>query len=136
MRPKPVPAAITNRVTVVGPCASGKSELVARLKSLGYDARHCAQEHSYVPDMWQRLSRPQVLVYLDASLAVIANRRKIDYGAAYLAVQRERLAHARAHCHIYLHTDPLSVDDVAQKVVKELQALGVEAGSEETQGDN
>jgi hypothetical protein len=120
-----IPAAVPGRIAVVGPCASGKSELVARLRALGYDVRHCAQEHSYVPDMWQRLSRPQVLVYLDASLGAIGRRRKIDYGEAYLAEQRARLAHARAHCQLYVHTDDLDPEGVLAVAVAGLRGLGV-----------
>ena len=135
MRASAVPTPVLGRVTVVGPCASGKSELVARLQALGYDARHCAQEHSYVPDMWQRLSRPQVLVYLDVSLDVIEDRGRIGYEAAYLAVQRERLAHARAHCDIYVDTDALGADDVAQRVVAGLQVRGI-GPQEESGADN
>jgi hypothetical protein len=121
MRDRPLPDAVPGRIAVVGPCASGKSELVARLQALGYEARHCAQEHSYVPDMWQRLSRPQVLVYLDASLQSIAQRRRIDYDAAYLEEQRRRLAHARAHCHIYVDTDLLNLRGVLAAVLRGLR---------------
>src|SRR6476660_778659 len=41
------------RVVVVGVCSSGKSTLVGRLKTAGYDAHACSQEHSYVPHLWQ-----------------------------------------------------------------------------------
>ena len=104
------------RVAVVGPCGAGKSELVRRLRSWGYEARECAQEHSYVPDMWQRLSRPEVLVYLDASAESIGRRLGRSADPAYLAEQRRRLAHAREHCNIYVHTDGLESDEVATRV--------------------
>ena len=55
-------------IKVVGPCASGKSSLTARLRELGYDAHSAAQDHSYVPDMWQRLNPPDVLIYLDVTV--------------------------------------------------------------------
>ena len=42
----------TLRIAVVGPCASGKSTFAKALKAAGYEARHPAQEHSYVPNMW------------------------------------------------------------------------------------
>ncbi|HEX5503007.1 MAG TPA: hypothetical protein VFW96_10315, partial [Thermomicrobiales bacterium] len=45
------------RVVVVGPCAAGKTTLVARLRARGHDAAVCAQEHSGVPYLWQ-LTRP------------------------------------------------------------------------------
>jgi hypothetical protein len=103
-------------VVVVGPDAAGKSELVKRLRALGYNARSCAQEHSYVPDMWQRLSRPDFLIYLDAHLEAIARRRKIGWGQRRLDALNARLAHARAHCDLYLATDDLKPAEVVARV--------------------
>src|SRR5688572_25288897 len=44
-------------VLIVGVCSAGKSTLAANLKEKGYRVRTCAQEHSYVPHLWQ-LSKP------------------------------------------------------------------------------
>jgi hypothetical protein len=115
------PIPIVGRVAVVGVCASGKSVLVEALRALGYDARHVAQEHSYVPDMWQRLSRPQVLVYLDASLATMRRRRDPSFPVALLEEQQRRLQHARRHCQIYVCTDALTEDQVLAQVVAALE---------------
>lgn len=103
------------RVVVVGPCASGKSVLVEGLTRLGYDAQACAQEHSYVPTMWQ-MDEPDLLVYLDATLATICKRRGDDFPATELAAQQERLADARQHCHLYLKTDDLTAKKVLRRV--------------------
>lgn len=100
-------------VAVVGPCASGKSTLVAALKAAGYDARHPAQEHSFVPDMWQRLVDPDVLIYLDVSYEAYRQRRpKDDAGPEYLEMQRARLAHARANADLAVDTSELTAADV------------------------
>ena len=120
-RVSPVPG----RVAVVGICASGKSTLVEKLCALGVDARCCAQEHSYVPDMWQRLSRPQILVYLDASLHTVHERGRPEYGAALLETQRQRLAHARDHCRIYVDTDGMTITEVLDRVRQMLLYLGI-----------
>lgn len=117
---------VRGRVTVVGVCASGKTALVGGLRGRGYDARHCVQEHSYVPDMWERFSRPEVLVYLDASLRTVQRRRAIEYGAAHLAEQRRRLAHARLHCHVYVQTDALTEAQTLERVIAELHRFGLE----------
>lgn len=123
---RPWPPPIEGRVTVVGVCAAGKTELVERLRARGYDARHCIQEHSLVPDMWRRISRPEVLVYLDASLEAIRRRRpNEDYDAAYIQEQRRRLTHARQHCQVYIPTDALSVEGVLERVLVALDELGV-----------
>ena len=113
------------RVVVVGPDAAGKTELVGRLRALGYNARSCAQEHSYVPDMWRRLARPDFLVYLDAGLDAIARRRPIDWGQERLDKLNARLAHARDHCDLYLLTDDLEPSEVVDRVQGALSELGI-----------
>ena len=105
------------RIAVVGPCASGKTALVERLRKLGYEARECVQEHSYVPTMWQKISQPDVLVYLDASLAAIAERRSADWSEEYLAKLNRRLSHARQHCDLYIQTDELSEEEVLERAL-------------------
>ena len=105
------------RVAVVGPCAAGKSTLIPYLASAGYEARHPAQEHSYVQDMWQRVTKPDVLIFLDVSYEEARRRRPtIDGGPQRLAAQQERLAHARQNCDFYLDTSPLSRAEVRQAV--------------------
>ena len=105
------------RIAIVGPCASGKTVLAERLQGLGYEAHECAQEHSYVPTMWQRIARPEVLIYLDANLPTIAERRAIGWSEQYLAEQNRRLSHARQHCHLYIQTDGLSEGEVLEIVL-------------------
>ena len=105
------------RVKIVGPCAAGKTALERKLRALGYDARSCAQEHSYAPHMWRTLSKPDVLIYLDAQLAAIARRRHIDFGEEYLVTLRLRLRDARARCDLYLPTDHLSESEVLRRVL-------------------
>lgn len=111
------------RVAVVGPCTSGKSTLTAALLALGYDARQPAQEHSYVPDMWQRLVKPDVLVYLDVSYEAASQRRRISWGPERLDKQAGRLAHARQHANLYINTTWLSATDVLAQVVGYLKTL-------------
>jgi cytidylate kinase len=108
-------------VAVVGPCASGKSTLVAALRVAGYEARQPAQEHSYVPDMWRRLVDPDVLIYLDLSYAAYRQRRpKDDAGPEYLKMQRARLGHARAHANLVIDTSRLTAEAVATRVLAAL----------------
>ena len=105
------------KVAVVGACASGKSTLVAVLKEAGYEARHVAQEHSYVPAMWQRISQPDVLIYLDLDYSTLRVRRPwLDFRPEHLAEQNRRLEHAREHCHLYIDTNQLNSDEVQGQV--------------------
>jgi thymidylate kinase len=113
------------KVVVVGPDAAGKSTLVRHLCACGYNAHSCAQDHSYVADMWQRVARPDFLVFLDAQLRTIARRRAIDWGQQRLDEQQARLAHARAHCDLYLPTDDLTPSQVVGIVQTALSASGI-----------
>ena len=105
-------------IGVVGPCASGKTTLVAGLNRLGYHTRHIAQEHSYVKDMWLRLTNPDVLIFLDASHPSTCQRRKLNWTEAEWQEQQFRLRHAREHADLYLDTDRLSAEQVLERVVE------------------
>jgi hypothetical protein len=111
-------------IAVVGPCASGKSTLVKHLKGRGYNARSVAQDHSYVPDMWRRITDPDLLIFLDARLDTIARRRRIGWGRRYLADEHHRLRHARRHCDLYLATDDLTEEMVLERVLAFLEEIG------------
>ncbi len=109
-------------VGIVGPCAAGKSTLIQNLRGRGYRLKHIAQEHSYVPDMWQRLTRPDVLVFLDVSFEESNRRRPMPWREADYAEQQHRLRHARAHADFYLLTDGLTPEEVAARVEAFLRA--------------
>ncbi len=50
------------------------------LKQRGYpNARPISQEHSYVPYMWQRITNPDVLIYLDVSFENAQKRRWLNW---------------------------------------------------------
>jgi len=117
-------------VGVVGPCAAGKSALVAALRAHGLNAREIGQEHSHVPDMWQRLTQPDVLVYLDVSWEAAQRRRPSDVDAGWWAELSHRLRHARKGADIYVRTDEMSEDQVAQTVIDALPAYLALASSQ------
>jgi len=110
-------------IGVVGPCGAGKSSLVSGLRSNGFLPRHIAQEHSYVPDMWHRLTNPDVLVYLEVSYENTIVRRKLDWTLAEYQEQLRRLNHARQHADLVVDTDRLTVDGVLQAVVAYIQSI-------------
>ncbi|MFQ5400958.1 MAG: hypothetical protein ACE5E7_15345 [Anaerolineae bacterium] len=110
------------RIAIVGPCAAGKTTLANALKAVGYEVRQPAQEHSYVPDMWRRMSNPDVLIYLDIDYANSKARRPYrDEPPQWLEEQRKRLALARQHCDLYLDTSNLTPDQVKAKVFSFLE---------------
>ncbi len=117
--PKKEPPGLSDwLIGIVGPCASGKSTLIEGLNHLGYHTRHIAQEHSYVQDMWQRLTNPDILIFLDATYPTTCLRRKLDWSESDWQEQQRRLRHAKEHADLYLDTDQLSAEEVLNKVVE------------------
>jgi deoxyadenosine/deoxycytidine kinase len=110
-------------IGVVGPCGSGKSTLVAGLEKHGYPCRHIAQEHSYVPAMWQKIAKPDILIYLSATFPVSSARRKLDWQAKDYDEQIRRLDHARQHAHLFIDTDDMTPEQVLQKALDYLTEI-------------
>jgi deoxyadenosine/deoxycytidine kinase len=106
----------------VGPCGAGKSTLVAGLENRGYSCRHIAQEHSYVQTMWQKIAKPDILIYLEASFPISTSRRKLKWLETDHREQLRRLTHARQHAHLIVNTDDLTPEEVLQKALDFLQA--------------
>lgn len=94
-------------IGIVGPCGAGKSTLASKLAESGFSIRHIAQEHSYVPTMWQRITKPDVLIYLDVSYENTVKRRSLDWTESEYQEQLLRLRHARLHADYYLDTNHL-----------------------------
>lgn len=116
----PLPPLIPGRITVVGVCGAGKSSLVAELCARGYDAHECLQEHSFLADMWRRVSRPQVLVMLHAARQTLLSRSYSYVSPALYQDQINKLAHACAHAQIYVNTDNLEIQSVGSLVLSYL----------------
>ncbi len=120
---------VEDAIVVVGVCGAGKSTLVRGLCALGYRARECVQEHSYVPTLWCRHGRPRVLICLNASADAVSRRLGGRWEESALEVQRERLALARESCDLYLETDGLTAEGARQAVLRYLEAHGVLPGA-------
>jgi cytidylate kinase len=101
-------------IGVVGPCGSGKSTLIAGLEGHGYRCRHIAQEHSYVQAMWQIISQPDILIYLNSSFQTSTARRRLDWQEKDYNEQLRRLAHAREHADLAIDTDDRTPANVLQ----------------------
>lgn len=108
------------KLGVVGPCAAGKTTLIAGLKKHGYEARHIAQEHSYVADMWKRLTNPDILIYLHVSYPLTLVRRQMNWTEAEYQTQLGRLRHAREHADLIIDTDLIGTEEVLQGVLEYL----------------
>ncbi len=108
------------RVVVVGPCASGKSTLVAGLHQAGVDAWGVGQEHSAVRSLWAR-RKPDLVVALDLDLEYVRARRGASWPADLYAIQHERLRDAFANADIMLDTGITSEQDVLTAVLNLVQ---------------
>lgn len=104
-------------IGVVGPCGSGKSTLIAGLERNGYRCRHIAQEHSYVKNMWQVLTAPDLLIFLQSSYLSSTTRRKLNWSVEDFEEQQRRLSHAYQHAHLVIETDELSAGEVLAQVL-------------------
>jgi adenylate kinase family enzyme len=110
-------------IGVVGPCGSGKSTLIAGLEQNGYTCRHIAQEHSYVQAMWQKIAKPDILIFLEASFPVSTARRKLTWQKRDHDEQLRRLSHARQHANVVIDTDALTPEQVLQRILEYLKEM-------------
>lgn len=105
------------RVVVVGPCASGKSTLVAALRAHGYDASVSAQEHSAIPRLWQHTD-PDVLIALVVNIDAVRERRDASWPGWLHDVQEERLANAQDAADLVIDTSALEPQEVAERAIQ------------------
>jgi len=108
-------------IGLVGPCAAGKSTIAGFLKAAGYRVRHIAQEHSYVPHMWRRITNPDFLVYLDVTYENTLLRRNLRGTREEYDVQIDRLLHARTHADLVIDTNQLTPSDVVNLILEALK---------------
>lgn len=125
------------RVVVVGPCASGKSTLVAGLRRLGFEAAACGQEHSEIPTLW-RHSDPDVVVALEVDLETIRARRGVTEWPDWLYdAQRRRLRQAEAAAAIHIDTTVFDAEAVLELVAAQLgeDAVWEDGGGSRRRGE-
>lgn len=91
------------------------------LQERGYDAREVIQEHSYVPTMWQRITQPDLLIYLDVSQEIAGQRRASESSVAWWDKLKQRLQHARQHADLFIETDNLCSQEVLSRALAFLQ---------------
>ena len=109
-------------IAIVGPCASGKTTLARGLEEHGILARQVVQEHSYVPEMWQVITNPDYLIYLEASFQSCSNRKPLNWQENDYDEQLSRLAHARENCNLLIQTDDRTEGEVLEAVLDALRS--------------
>jgi cytidylate kinase len=108
-------------IGIVGPCGSGKTTLSKLLIERGYRSRAIAQEHSFVPTMWRRITNPNFLVHLEASFDISTSRKKLNWNLGEYQEQLRRLEHSHTYADLIIQTDFLSPDQVLQTVIDYLK---------------
>lgn len=69
-----------------------------------------------MPDMWQRMVNPWVLIYLDVSYQESMRRRPLDMSKAEFEEQVQRLSNALEHADYYIYTDGFTPQQVLNAV--------------------
>mgnify|MGYP000906944216 CR=1 FL=1 len=108
-------------IGIVGPCGSGKSTLQAGLEKHGYRCRHIAQEHSYVKQMWQVITKPDLLIFLECSFENCTDRRKLNWLISDYQEQQRRLSHAHEHANLIIDTNIKNPEQVLDTALKFLE---------------
>lgn len=112
------------RIGIVGPCKSGKSTLAHNLKQHGYDAHQIAQEHSFAPSMWQKIGRPDLLIYLHCEYPTTVERG-LNWNEADYVEEMVRLANARRHADFEISTDEQGPEELLNQVLEFLRSANV-----------
>jgi thymidylate kinase len=107
----------TVKIGVVGICGAGKTTLAEGLKKHGIPVRQIAQEHSYVPEMWQIISNPDVLIFLEVAYPITLKRKNFHWSREEYQQQADRLRHAYQHADLRIDTDELTPDEVLKRVL-------------------
>jgi gluconate kinase len=108
------------KIAVVGGCGSGKTTIVRELQARGYDAYVVGQEHSSVPDLWNR-RHPDAVIFLDVTLEAVRERRGPSWPEWLFKAQQGRLECASTGADIHVNTADLSVSQTVQHIVHSLK---------------
>ena len=117
-RPK---AEDSTKIVVVGPCAAGKSTLVAALQARGYDAHVSGQEHSAIASLWQH-SHPDILISLEVDISAVWTRRGRDWPEWLHDIQVQRLRDASEAADLAIDTTDLDPGGVVDRVLAYLSS--------------
>ncbi len=110
-------------IGLVGPCKSGKTTLKNGLIKRGYLGKQIAQEHSFSPTMWKKLTNPDVLIFLQVSFETSNLRGKLNWIEKDYIEQQNRISHARNNADLIIETDEKSIDEVLETAINYIEGL-------------
>jgi thymidylate kinase len=73
--------------------------------------------------MWERITKPDILIYLDVSYEITLKRKNLNWTRAEYITQIYRLQHARQNAQILINTDLLTPEELVSVAVAEIDAL-------------
>ena len=73
--------------------------------------------------MWQVITKPAVLIFLECSFENSTSRRKLNWLPADHEEQLRRLSHAREHADIVIDTNFLTPDEVLALALTHLRGF-------------
>jgi hypothetical protein len=73
--------------------------------------------------MWQRLTNPDILIFLQCSFENSTTRRKLNWLRADHEEQMRRLSHAFEHADLIVDTNSLNPEEVLAQVLEFLKKM-------------
>ncbi len=73
-----------------------------------------------MPDMWKRLTHPDILIYLETSYETTIVRKSLNWTREEYAEQLYRLRNAIENAQIIINTDELTPQQLVTKAVNEI----------------
>jgi thymidylate kinase len=67
--------------------------------------------------MWQHITKPDILIFLDVSFPVCQQRRPLNWKFSDFEEQQKRLAHARLHANLTINSDDFSIAEILTTVI-------------------
>jgi hypothetical protein len=76
-----------------------------------------------VQAMWQKIAKPDILIYLSVSFPLGTARRRLNWHKQDYDEQLRRLEHARRHANLSIDTDDLTPEQVLQRAINYLKDM-------------
>jgi len=72
--------------------------------------------------MWQVITNPDILIYLQSSFENSTSRRELNWSESDYREQLARLTHARQHANLVIDTDIQNANEVLRSVLDYLKS--------------
>jgi len=90
---------------------------------LGYNIRQIAQEHSFVAKMWELITKPTHLIFLEVDHQRSVERSQLNWTEKDHQEQLRRLKHAYQNADLIIDTNQLTIPEVREKAKEFIDGL-------------